>query len=266
MDRDLKYNDVGEDVRLLQKALNEILGMRNKPDGQYGKLTEEAVRTYQARQGLDVNGVIGDVEKESLVPYIESRFLTIDAIVQAADGAGIPASMMLAIREVEAKSDGFLMDRRPIILFERHKMYLYTSRLVGTAFADNMVRLHGDIINPERGGYQGYEAEYNRLDKAQGINKQAALMSASWGMFQIMGFNHKACGYMSIDQFISDMYRSEKDHLNAAVRFITGNNNLLMAARQRNHLRFAENYNGAGQQGYDVKLRDADNKYKQLGF
>lgn len=266
MDRDLRYNDVGEDVRLMQKALNEMFGKRNKTDGHFGKLTEELVRTYQAKVGLPVTGVIGPQERESLVPYIENRFLTIDAIVDAANHAGIPPSMMLAIREVEAKSDGFLNDGRPIILFERHKMYLYTSRLVGTAFADNMVRVHPDVINPERGGYQGYEAEYVRLDKAKGINQQAALMSASWGLFQIMGFNHKLAGYSSLDEFIKDMYRSEKDHLKAVVKFITNQPGLLMAARQRNHLSFAEKYNGQGQQGYDVKLRNADNKYKQLGF
>ncbi|MEJ2621539.1 MAG: N-acetylmuramidase domain-containing protein [Candidatus Thiodiazotropha sp.] len=42
---------------------------------------------------------------------------------------------------------------------------------------------------------QGGAAEHTRLKKTSTLNETAALKSAPWGKFQIMGFNYKAVGY-----------------------------------------------------------------------
>ena len=42
--------------------------------------------------------------------------------------------------------------------------------------------------------YEGGMGEYERLKKALAIHEKAAACSASWGLFQIMGFNYAACG------------------------------------------------------------------------
>lgn len=261
-----KYNDTGENVRLLQKALNEILKLRLITDGHYGKLTEEAVRTYQKMNNLTVDGVYAGPITEHIEHYISQRFLRINDIVEQANNIGVPASMLLAFKEVESAGEGFLPDGRSKILFERHKMYDQLRILASAQFADSMAKIHPNIVNKERGGYQGHEAEHKRLDIAMGINKIAALKSASWGLFQIMGFNHNLCGYPNVIDFVEANKRSEKDQLTCVVRFIQGQPNLLAAIRQRNHLRTAQLYNGPAQQGYDVKLRDADRKYVGLGY
>ena len=48
-----KKGSTGEEVQRIQKALHLI------PDGVFGKLTEEAVRTFQANNYLKVDGIVG---------------------------------------------------------------------------------------------------------------------------------------------------------------------------------------------------------------
>lgn len=44
--------------------------------------------------------------------------------------------------------------------------------------------------------------EYDPWEQACKINREAADASASWGMFQIMGFNYAACGEESVESFV----------------------------------------------------------------
>ena len=50
----IKKGSRGEDVKTLQKKLNLI------PDGIFGALTDEAVRSFQKSKGLAVDGIVGD--------------------------------------------------------------------------------------------------------------------------------------------------------------------------------------------------------------
>lgn len=54
----------------------------------------------------------------------------------------------------------------------------------------------------EKGHYKGGMGEYDRLEQARKIHPEAADSSASWGMFQIMGFNYAACGKKSVESFV----------------------------------------------------------------
>lgn len=51
--RTLKIGMKGDDVRRLQQALKLY------PDGIFGRLTEEAVKQFQAKYGLDADGIVG---------------------------------------------------------------------------------------------------------------------------------------------------------------------------------------------------------------
>lgn len=53
-----------------------------------------------------------------------------------------------------------------------------------------------NILYPSwrREHYYGGIREYERLEKAREIHKEAADASTSWGMFQVMGFNYVMCG------------------------------------------------------------------------
>jgi peptidoglycan hydrolase-like protein with peptidoglycan-binding domain len=51
----------GEVVRQLQQALKALGYDPGAVDGQFGSRTEAAVRAFQSAQGIDVDGIVGDV-------------------------------------------------------------------------------------------------------------------------------------------------------------------------------------------------------------
>lgn len=115
--------------------------------------------------------------------------------------------------------------------------------------------------------YVGGTAEYIRLEKAKklGSDKKiadAANCSASWGLFQIMGFNAVSIGYSSIDEFVDKMNLNEGEHLKAFGRFLE-KNNLIGLLRSKNWASFALKYNGPAYKTnkYDEKLMKAYHKY-----
>ena len=51
--------DKGENVRRLQRRLNELGYYKGKIDGQYGQQTRRAVEAFQTQNGLKVDGIAG---------------------------------------------------------------------------------------------------------------------------------------------------------------------------------------------------------------
>jgi len=64
--RTLKYQMSGADVVLLQMKLKELGYLDTRADGIFGKVTTEAVKAYQADQGLEASGVVGKTMIEKL--------------------------------------------------------------------------------------------------------------------------------------------------------------------------------------------------------
>jgi peptidoglycan hydrolase-like protein with peptidoglycan-binding domain len=55
----LRNGSTGNDVRRLQRSLTAALGRTVGIDGQFGPLTEQAVRDYQTSRSLGVDGIVG---------------------------------------------------------------------------------------------------------------------------------------------------------------------------------------------------------------
>jgi len=251
----------GEVVEGLQRALNEKMGLRLTADGVLGRITQSSLEAFQAKNGIaekgDKGAYYGAKTQALLQPYIESRFIQIADLADAAKQLSCELAMVRAITKVEAKEFGFFKGGFPVILFERHKFYKYLSESRGLVFAQKQAALRGDICNPSQGGYLGNEAEIKRLEAAIAIDERAALMSASWGLFQLMGFNFRLCGYQNVESMVEQMKASEDYQLQAFINFVKNQPALLNAIREKNFLRTAELYNGAGQVGYDKRLKDA---------
>ena len=171
------------------------------------------------------------------------------AIEQAAADLGCEVAAVRAVIDVESRG-GYLSDKRPKILFERH----YFSRLTKRKFDAQ----HSDISHKRWGGYSGGSREYDRLGRAIALDRDAALRSASWGAFQIMGDNCKLCGFGNVEDFVKDMVASEDKQLSAFVKFVK-------SARLDDELRrldwegFARGYNGPAfrKNNYDKKMAAA---------
>lgn len=259
----LKYNDTGEEVMLLQKALNEVTGKELNADGHFGKLTEQALRYYQQRARLTVDGIYGDEVYSKLGPLIEKKYIRERDVEARAKVARLPVDIIKGFKEVEAKSSGFLNNGKCIILFERHKFYQYLAKKKGAGFADEVARSNPSICHPSRGGYLGYEKEWPRIERAASIDRESALMSASFGLFQIMGFNYAMCGYRDVESFYQAMCESESLQLDAVLSFINSYRQLKTAVRNRDIAKIAYFYNGPANatNNYVAKLTNAIKKY-----
>jgi hypothetical protein len=184
-----------------------------------------------------------------------SRKLSKQDIDVAAAQLGVESAAIRAVVDVESTGSGFLPDGRPKILFEAHIFY-HMLKKVGIDPV-RMSKLHPDICSPRwnRTLYKGGIFEYDRLAKAIAIHEEAALQSASWGLFQIMGFNHMACGFQSAKHMVAAMKKDEAHHLEAFLKFIRARG-LVDELRDRNWPAFARGYNGEGYAAnkYDAKL------------
>lgn len=65
-ERTLRVGDEGDDVRAMQEALNKKGGAQVKVDGSFGRDMEEAVREFQRKSGVGVDGEIGAQTREKL--------------------------------------------------------------------------------------------------------------------------------------------------------------------------------------------------------
>ena len=168
----------------------------------------------------------------------------------------IEEAALRAVAEVEASGSGFLPAPNaglPKILFEGHAFH----RLTGGRFSAS----HPDISYPkwDRRKYSGsLLGEWRRLEAACRLDRPAALQSASWGLFQIMGFNYPYCGYADVEAFVAAQHESAARQLEAFSRFVS-RPPYLAALHTRNWAAFARAYNGPGyaQNKYDTRLAQA---------
>lgn len=101
---------------------------------------------------------------------------------QAADLLGVELATIKAVAEVESKGSGFLKSGEPVILFEGHIFHRLTNGKYSTPE-------NADISYPKWTTKYYNKNQHKRLQKAVELDRNAALQSASWGKFQIMGFN-----------------------------------------------------------------------------
>lgn len=179
-------------------------------------------------------------------------------VAKIAIAMDIEPALIWAVWDVESGGRGFLPDGRPKILFERHIFFWRLEVHGGRALALKWERSCPDLCNRRPGAYVGGPYEHTRLERAKGIHQVAAIESASWGAFQVMGFNARACGYPGALAFEEDMRKGELQHLAAFLRW-TKQNGLMLRLKAHEWAAFAKGYNGPEyrRNRYDVKLAEA---------
>jgi len=186
--------------------------------------------------------------------------LSSGGLAEASQAANIGLPEIWAVMSVETSGCGFLPDRRPQILFERHIFHRLTN---GQFDGDDP-----DISQPTAGGYGlGGAHQYDRLAAAIQLDRNAALQSASWGMGQIMGENFKAAGFANVEDMVAAMVGSEDGQLLAGAKFMLHNG---MGEPLQNHdwAGFARRYNGPNYAAndYDGKLGHFYQRYADGGL
>lgn len=194
--------------------------------------------------------------------------LTDQQIQEIANDNGLEYGVIKAIYTVESRGNGFLANGEPKILFERHIFYRELTKLGYITLANQMSAIDPNLCHKlptVKGGYGSTDQQHNRLKNAQALllkarpdaddNLQAkvrdcALKSCSWGLGQIMGFNHKLAGFDNLQAFINAMYDSEKSQLQAMISFLKSAG-LEKAMKDKNWRAIAKAYNGAAYAKFD---------------
>jgi hypothetical protein len=193
------------------------------------------------------------------MPFQGSAFgLSSDGLARVSSNLGVHAPEIWTVLAVETSGCGFLPDRRPQILYERHIFH----RLTGGRFDD------GDISDEDPGGYGPRGAQqYDRLAKAIAKDRNSALQSASWGIGQVMGENYGLAGFPSVETMVTAMTQSEDAQLAAVGTFLVGAH-LDLSLQAHDWTSFARRYNGPNYviNRYDVRLNGEFQKYVAGGL
>jgi hypothetical protein len=272
----LQLKSKGDAVAMLQELLNEF-GYGILVNGKFDAATDMVVRDFQKTNGLVSDGIVYTKTWTKLInnspvnlSQMDSWFLREDDIVRVAKELGVEIAVVKAVNEVESSGRGYLIDGRVKILFEGHIFWQQLEeRKIDPA---RLVKGNENILYKSwtKKFYVGGKGEYARLDQAIKIldNEkvaEAAYASASWGLFQIMGYHYKSLGYDEILQFVGEMKENEGQQLKMFSKFLTVNN-LTKYLKNKQWAEFAKRYNGAGykENKYDEKLEKAYKKYAAI--
>jgi hypothetical protein len=189
--------------------------------------------------------------------------LTEQDFESAAASLNVEPAAIRAVAWVESGgSTGFAADGRAIIRYELH---VFNKRTQGKFTA----------THPQfSAGYQAGRAAHTRQDSQANEygmlhgamlmfgHRETALASASWGAFQIMGYNHRACGFATASAFAQSMSLSASNQLTAFLEFSrsVGAQNYLA---NRDWAAFASHYNGPDYRvnHYDTNLAAAYQRF-----
>lgn len=177
----------------------------------------------------------------------------------AAGALGCEAEAVMAVVAVESGKSGFASDGRPLILFEPHVF----SRLTKRAYDASHPKV--SYVTWDKSKYPATQSgRWDQLAEAAALDLENAVASASWGRFQIMGFNYPRCGFSSAKEFVAFLSQSEAQQLEAFVRFVT-NAGIADELQRLDWAGFALVYNGKGyaENQYDTRLAAAYAKFKK---
>ena len=191
--------------------------------------------------------------------------------VAASAKVHVEVSALQAVAQVEAGGRaGFAKDGRPMIRYELHIFRNgggFNCAYHGTGGIYDRTHPHLSQSSLAAGDrfHDGTQAtEWSlmygamMLREARGNRRTAdAWQSASWGMFQVMGFNY-GVDWRDIDDFVGNMFDSEAQHLRAFLAYVRANR-LENTLTKHDWAGFARGYNGADYAAnhYDQRIANA---------
>ena len=163
-------------------------------------------------------------------------------------------AVLRALAQVEARGRGIHTTGAVVALYEPHVAWRHTAGPVRDRLAA------AGLARPDwrPGAYP--PSPYPSIDRCAAIaGEEVAAMASSWGLGQIMGFNHAPAGYGSAAGMVRDFATSEARQLEAMIRFILASPDMAAALRARDWSGFARRYNGPGyaRHGYHTRLARA---------
>jgi N-acetylmuramidase len=211
-----------------------------------GQMIGSAYSTPAPAPGPAIDAYLAGLKAKTSAPLSNAEVLA------AATRMNCEPACVRAVLKVESRGSGFGPDGRPVILYEPHIF----SRLTARKYDQSNPTI--SYVNWKTLPYPKTQAErYDQLAEAYKLDPENAVASASWGLFQILGSNFKACGFASAKAFVADMAQSEARMLAAFEAFVRSNG-ILDELQRKDWAGFAKVYNGPGQvETYSKLLSDA---------
>jgi hypothetical protein len=190
-----------------------------------------------------------DIERVATVLHVEPAALA--AVIN------VESSSRAFLSEGNVTPNGVHVGGWPIIRFEAHVFYRELQKI--KVNPDPLLAEYSNILSKKRNDKlsKGSIVDYDRLFLARTIQPEAADKSASWGAFQIMGFNHNQAGFQTIGKFTEAM-RTLTGQITAFQNLILNDKKLHTALQAKDWTTFARLYNGPGykQGNYHIKIRN----------
>jgi hypothetical protein len=169
-------------------------------------------------------------------------------IVAFAERLQCSVQQIKAVATVESSGGGFTDAGQPKILFERHYFHRLTNGRFPTSPWNNV----------SAGGYREMDS-WKKLAHAACLDPLAALASASWGKFQVMGQHAEKLGWENSLAMAYSMVKNEAAHYEALVRYVWtfGLTNAIrrLSTNPADNEAFAKGYNGPGFRQYDYHVK-----------
>lgn len=190
---------------------------------------------------------------------------TFTIIANIAKSRGINPAALAAVVDVESNGVTYarILGRNvPVIRIEGH----YFDRLVPAA-KQKQARGAG-LASPKAGAIKNPKSQlsrYNMFQRMCDIDKDAAIMSCSWGVGQVMGVHWSKLGFKSASDFHTFVVAGLRNQIEIMVRFIE-EEGLLDELQRLDWAGFARIYNGPGYKAnaYDAKMAKAYASYNGI--
>lgn len=260
----VQLGDQGAEVLRLRELL-ACSGFSSGSGDVFDLSLQEAVKDFQQQSGIEITGIVSYYTWEALLlgGCLASENLTETDFERFSELLDCEVTVLKALVQLETGGyGGFVSPGYPVILFEA-PVFWRQLQLRGIS-PEQYLSGNEDILFPEWDDmhYKAGLAEYDRLEKARKIHREAADASASWGMFKIMGYDYPLCGCRSMDEFVTMMCESDLRQFQLGARYLKMND-LLPYLRKKDWTGFSRHYRGedALLWQYDRKLEEM---YKEM--
>lgn len=159
----------------------------------------------------------------------------------------IELAIVNTVLEIESSGNGFDPKTGEIkIQFEPYWFQKYTGHRIAN-------------------GVENQLAEWKAFRQAEALDKTDAIKSTSWGLGQVMGFNHQAAGFFSPEKMVEAFKQSEEAQLRGMLEFIRSHPPMYKALVSKDWRTFARHYNGPQYEkfNYHTKLATTYAKYSK---
>ena len=259
----ISYGSSGDDVKTLQELLNSS-GYNLDVDGQFGQKTQQAVKDYQAKNNLTVDGIVGNNTWSSLTgfkPGANASTMGSSSGAQTAtsDGGGSDGFQYGEYQESDAVQQAYALLQKQMA----NKPGEYTS-----AWSDQINATIDQILNREKFSYdlnsdalyQQYKDQYTQMGKMAMMDTmgQAAAMTGGYGNSYAQSAGQQAYqGYLQqLGEMVPELYGMALDQYNQEGQNLLNQYSLLNDQDQQDYGRYRD-----GVEEYYTLLQIAQDQY-----